>query len=168
QRWIVVQLPGITNTEQAKELVGKTALLQFRMVEDSETAQKALGKIAELGVAAFTGSQISTAAAKLVPEGLELYQGKENALYLLKKEVPLTGAQLETAKVDTGGDYGMPVVAFKFKPEAGAVFSNLTGTNVGKHMAIVLDNVVYSAPVIKSRISGGSGIIEGQFSHDDA
>ena len=169
QRWIVVQLPGITNSEQAKELVGKTALLEFRMVDESETAQKALGKIAELGVGAFSGTKVSTAAAKLVPEEDQLYAGKENALYLLKKDTPLTGAALDTARVETaGGDYGMPTVAFKFKPESAAVFANLTGANVGKHMAIVLDDVVYSAPVIKSRISGGSGIIEGQFTADDA
>ncbi|MDD5657042.1 MAG: protein translocase subunit SecD, partial [Elusimicrobia bacterium] len=168
QRWIVVQLPGITNTAQAKELVGKTALLEFRMVDDSDAAQKALGKIAELGVAAFVDNQVSSAAAKLVPEGDQLLPGKESALYLVKKESPLTGAALDTARVSTGGDYGMPVVDFKFKPEAAAIFSNLTGANVGKHMAIVLDGIVYSAPVIKSRISGGSGFIEGQFSHEDA
>ena len=169
QRWIVVQLPGITNSQQAKELVGKTALLEFRMLDESEAAQKALGKIAELGVAAFNGTKVSTAAAKLVPEEDQLAPGKESALYLLKKEVPLTGASLDTARVETnGGDYGMPVVAFKFKPESAVVFTNLTGANVGKHMAIVLDDIVYSAPVIKSRISGGSGIIEGQFSADDA
>jgi protein-export membrane protein SecD len=168
-RWIVVQLPGITNSEQAKELVGKTALLEFRMVDESESGQKALGKIAELGVAAFEGGKVSPAAAKLVPENARLYQGKESALYLLKKEAALTGAALDTARVETaGGDYGLPVVAFKFKPEAAGVFANLTGANVGKHMAIVLDDIVYSAPVIKSRISGGSGIIEGQFTADDA
>ena len=168
QRWIVVQLPGITNSAQAKELVGKTAMLEFRMVDESEAAQKALGKVAELGVSAFNGPKISPAAAKLVPPGLELYPGKESALYMLKHDAALTGAQLETARVETGGDYGMPVVAFKFKPEAAVLFANLTSANVGKHMAIVLDGVVYSAPVIRSRISGGSGIIEGQFTPDDA
>ncbi len=167
QRWIVVQLPGITNSAQAKELVGKTALLEFRMVDSGETAQAALSKIAALGDP-FTGGQVSTAAAKLVPQGLALAKGKENSLYLLKTEAPLTGAALDTARVETGGDYGMPVVAFKFKPEAGQTFSNLTAANVGKNMAIVLDGLVFSAPVIKSRISGGSGIIEGQFTHDDA
>ena len=166
-RLIVVQLPGITNSAAAKELIGKTALLEFRMVDNADKAQKALGKIAELGNP-FVGDKVSTAAAALVPAEDDLVHGKESTLYLLKKDVPLTGAGLETARVETGGDYGMPVVAFKFHPDAGAAFSNLTGTNVGKNMAIVLDGVVYSAPLIKSRISGGSGIIEGQFSMDDA
>ncbi len=168
QRWIVVQLPGITNTAQAKELVGKTALLEWRMVDDSDVAQKALGKIAELGVAAFNGPKISSAAAKLVPAGMDLFPGKESSLYLVKKETPITGAQLETARVSTGGDYGMPVVDFKLKPEAAVTFANLTGANVGKRMAILLDDIVYSAPVIHTKISGGSGFIEGQFSADDA
>ena len=166
-RWIVVQLPGITNSAQAKELVGKTALLEFRMVDQGDAAQKALGKISELP-APFVGNQVSTAAAKLVPASDELLKGKENTLYLVSKDVPLTGADLDNARVETGGDYGMPVVAFKFKPDSGAKFSNLTAANVGKNMAIVLDGQVYSAPVIKGRISGGSGIIEGQFTVEDA
>lgn len=166
-RWIVVQLPGVTDSAHAKELVGKTALLEFRMVDESEKGRNALNKMLEAGNP-FIGTSVSTAAAKLVPEGLSLYSGKDGAAYLVQKEVPLTGAQLETARVETGGEYGMPVVAFKFKPEFAARFSQLTASNVGKRMAIVLDGVVYSAPVIKGRIGGGSGIIEGQFNADDA
>ena len=170
-RWIVVQLPGITNSAQAKELIGKTALLEFRMVDTSEKAQAALGKIAELGlpfIGEGSAAHISTAAAKLVPQEDELFRGKESSLYLLSKTVPLTGAELDNARVETGGDYGMPVVAFKFKPDAAGKFSNLTQANIGKNMAIVLDNVVYSAPVIKGRIPGGSGVIEGNFTVEDA
>ncbi len=166
-RWIVVQLPGVTDSQHAKELVGKTAQLEFRMVDDSEKARAAMNKILELGNP-FDGATPSTAAAKLVPAGLQLFKGKDSAMYLLKTEVPLTGAALDTAKVETGGEYGMPVVAFKFKPDAAGKFSALTASNIGKHMAIVLDDTVFSAPVIKGRIGGGSGIIEGQFSSEDA
>jgi preprotein translocase subunit SecD len=166
-RWIVVQLPGVTDSQHAKELVGKTAQLEFRMVDDTEASRAAMNKILELG-SPFDGVAPSTAAAKLVPAGLALFKGKDSAMYLLKKEVPLTGAQLETAKVEMGGEFGGPVVAFKFKPEAAAKFSALTASNVGKHMAIVLDDTVFSAPVIKGRIGGGSGIIEGQFTSEDA
>ncbi|MDE2490564.1 MAG: protein translocase subunit SecD [Elusimicrobia bacterium] len=167
QRWIVVQLPGVTDTTRAKALIGKTAQLEFRMVDDSQDGRNALNKILELPEA-FQGTQVSTGAAKLVPADDDLVPGKDGAAYLLKKGVPLTGAQLETAKVDTSGQYGTPDVAFKFKPEAGAKFSALTAANVGRHMAIVLDGVVYSAPVIKGRINGGSGVIEGQFSPEEA
>ena len=166
-RWIVVQLPGVTDSVHAKELVGKTALLQFRMVDESEKGRAALTKILETGNP-FVGTAVSTAAAKLVPEGLSLFAGKDGTAYLVSNDVPLTGAQLETAKVSTGGEYGQPVVDFKFKPEFAAKFSNLTATNVGKRMAIVLDDSVYSAPVIKGRIPGGSGFIEGQFTSEDA
>ena len=166
-RWIVVQLPGVTDSQHAKELVGKTAQLEFRMVDDSEKSRAAMNKILELGNP-FDGVNPSTAAAKLVPEGLALFKGKDSAMYFLQKEVPLTGAALETAKVETGGEYGMPVVAFRFKPDAAGKFSALTAANVGKHMAIVLDDTVFSAPVIKGRIGGGSGIIEGQFTSEDA
>ncbi|OGR95682.1 MAG: protein-export membrane protein SecD [Elusimicrobia bacterium RBG_16_66_12] len=168
-RWIVVQLPGVTDSAHAKELVGKTAMLEFRMVDDTEKGKSALNKILELGSPFAADGAVTAAAAKLVPEGLALFKGKDNAMYLLQKEAPLTGAALETAKVNTsGGEYGMPVVDFKFKPESAGKFAALTAANVGKNMAIVLDNVVFSAPVIKGRISGGSGIIEGQFTSEDA
>mgnify|MGYP001587827396 FL=1 len=166
-RLIVVQLPGVTDSQHAKELVGKTALLEFRMVDDSEKSRTAMNKILELGNP-FDGIVASTAAAKLVPEGLQLFKGKDSAMYLLSKEIPLTGASLETAKVETGGQYGLPVVAFKFKPDAAGKFAALTAANVDKSMAIILDGIVYSAPVIKGRIPGGSGIIEGQFTPDVA
>jgi len=167
ERWIVVQLPGVTDSVHAKELVGKTALLQFRMVDDSEKGRQALDKIMALGNP-FDGTVVSTAAAKLVPPGLTLVAGKDGTPYLVSNDVPLTGANLETAKVSTGGDLGAPVVDFKFKPEFAAKFSQLTASSVGKRMAIVLDDAVYSAPVIKGRIPGGSGYIEGNFSGDDA
>ncbi len=166
KRWIVVQLPGISNAAQAKELVGKTALLEFRLVETGEKVQGALNKVAELGNP-FEGEKISTAAAALIPAGMSLHKGKDGSGYLLSPS-HLTGADLETARVETGGDYGLPVVAFKFHSPAAAKFANLTGTNVGRNLAIVLDGVVYSAPTIKSRISQGSGIIEGQFTMQDA
>jgi protein-export membrane protein SecD len=167
-RWIVVQLPGVTDSVHAKELIGKTALLEFRMVDESEKGKTALTKILESGANPFVGTVVSTTAAKLVPAGLTLAPGKDGAAYMLSNDVPLTGAQLETAKVGTGGDYGAPVVDFKFKPEFANIFTALTAANVGKRMAIVLDGVVYSAPLIKGRIPGGSGYIEGNFNADDA
>ena len=167
-RWIVVQLPGITNSAAAKELVGKTALLDFRMVDESEPARKAISLIWELGKAPFKEGKLIPEAAKLLPPGTTLLPGREDSLYIVKAEASMTGAALETARVESGGDYGMPVVAFRFRPEAATAFANLTAANVGKNMAIVLDNIVFSAPVIKGRISGGSGIIEGNFQMEDA
>ncbi|HVC08669.1 MAG TPA: protein translocase subunit SecD [Elusimicrobiota bacterium] len=166
-RWIVVELPGITDTAQAKNLIGKTALLQFQIVDASDAAQKALSKISEITDAVKDG-KIAPAAEKLVPKGDILVAGKDGALYLLNSDVPLTGANLDNARVDTGGDYGVPEVAFSFKPDAAEKFSNLTAANVGKDLAIVLDGVVQTAPVIKGRIPGGHGVIEGNFTIDEA
>lgn len=166
ERWIVVQLPGITNSDQAKELVGKTALLEFRMVDSSEAASRAASKIAELGDP-FENGKARPEALKLVPPDDELLPGKESAFYVVTKKAALTGAFLEDARVDTGGNYGLPVVSFKFNAEGGKIFGALTGANIGKELAVVLDGVVYSAPRINSRI-GNSGIIEGRFSIEEA
>lgn len=166
-RWIVVQLPGISNSAQAKELVGRTALLEFRMVEDTERDRKALQEITA-GGNPFENGKLTAIAAKLLPSGKTLLPGRDGELYIVSRIPQLTGAALETARVETGGEYGLPVVSFRFHPDAASTFANLTGANVGKHMAIVLDGTVYSAPLIKSRISGGSGIIEGQFAMEDA
>jgi SecD/SecF fusion protein len=167
ERWIVVQLPGVTNSAAAKALVGKTALLEFRMVQDTDAAVKALQKIAEIPGAVREG-KATPEAAKLAPAGMSVLSGRDNEIFLVSSTAPLTGAALETARVETGGDYGLPIVSFRFRPEFANAFSQLTAANVGKRMAIVLDGVVYSAPVIKGRIGGGSGIIEGQFDMDDA
>jgi preprotein translocase subunit SecD len=94
--------------------------------------------------------------------------GKElDARYLVEKNQMLTGASLATASVSTG-EMGEPVVAFKMTPEGGRLFGKITGDHVGRQLAIILDGKVFSAPVIKSRIGGGSGIIEGRFSWDEA
>lgn len=167
ERWIVVQLPGITNSDQAKELVGKTALLEFRMVDTSEAAQKAAQKIAEQGDP-FENGKLKPEIAKLVPTGDVVLSGKESSFYVVSGKAALTGAFLEDARVDTGNsNFGLPVVSFKFNAEGGRIFGALTGANIGKELAIVLDGVVYSAPRINSRITN-SGIIEGRFGMEEA
>ncbi|MFA5139477.1 MAG: protein translocase subunit SecD [Elusimicrobiota bacterium] len=173
ERWLVVQLPGIKNSAQAKSVVGKTALLEFRMVDESEAGQKAVQKIYETIGDPFIKSgdgnvTVSTAAKAMLPAGTALFPSREEAAFhLLKDTVPVTGAQLDNARVQTGNS-GMPIVEFKFKPEGAKVFGDLTTANVGKHLAIVLDGVVYSAPVIKGPIRGGTGIIEGTFRMEEA
>jgi preprotein translocase subunit SecD len=105
--------------------------------------------------------------ASKIPEGVMVLADKEgNRTPIFTKDL-LTGADLVDAKVQMG-TYGTPVVWFKFSPEGGRKFAELTGDNVGKKLAIILDDKVYSDPVIKTRISGGEGIIEGNFNLDDA
>jgi len=167
QRWVVVQLPGIKNAAAAKEIIGTTALLEFRMVDDSQAARDAAAKIYEKLGDPFAGGAVSTAAKAMLPAGTMLARGRASEFYVLRDTVPITGALLESARVETG-DNGMPIVAFKWKPEGGKIFGDLTAANVNKNMAIVLDGLVQSAPVIRGPIRGGSGIIEGNFRMEEA
>ena len=169
ERWIVVQLPGLSNPQQAKELIGKTALLEFRLVDDSDGGRKVFDKIATLaeGPLQKDGS-LHPEIAKLMPPGTVLFPGREDTHYLLKSSVALTGAYLKNALVDTGGQFGFPTVSLRFNPEGAVLFDKLTGANVGKNLAIVLDGVVHTVPVIKSRIGGGTAQIEGNFSMEEA
>ena len=167
ERWVVVQLPGVKNVQAAKEIIGTTALLEFRMVDDSQAARDAASKIYEKVGDPFADGKVSTAAAALLPPGTALFRGRGSEFYVTRDTVPLTGALLDSARVETG-DNGLPIVAFKWKPEGGRIFGDLTSANVGKNMAIVLDGVVQSAPVIRGPIRGGSGIIEGNFKMEEA
>ena len=145
-RWIIVQLPGISNPRRALELIGKTALLEFRLVNEEE--------IPSVGEEA--------------PEGYEILKDRKDSIFLVKKEAELTGAALKTAKVRAGSGFKRPHIAFTLKSEAAKKFERITEANIDRRLAIVLDGVVQSAPVIRSRIPGGEGIIEGNFSMETA
>ncbi|MBI4051474.1 MAG: protein translocase subunit SecD [Elusimicrobia bacterium] len=167
-RWIMVQLPGISNAERAKELIGKTALLEFHIVDDSDAGQKVLQKIGELGSPFDSKGDLLPEVAKILPKEDIILPGRENSFYALKASAGLTGAYLKNARVEKGGDFNLPYVALQFNPEGGRLFDQLTAANVQKNLAIVLDGVVHSAPVIRQRISGGNAIIEGNFQMSDA
>ncbi len=155
---ILVQLPGITDPDRAINLIGQTAQLRFYLVDGNANA----------ATAAETGT---------VPYGdILLYQkvtdkatGKVTSRvpYLLKREILLTGDSLMDAGV-TYNQYSEPIVSFRFDPAGARVFEDLTANNVGKQLAIVLDDNVYSAPKINERIPGGSGTISGNFTLDTA
>ncbi len=171
QRWLVVQLPGIKNPQQAIDVIGATAMLEFRMVDESDAAQKAMQDIYEKVGNPFiekpgVGVELSTAAVALLPKGTRLFRGRESAFYILRDTVPIDGSFLDSARVEQGTN-GLPTVAFKWKPEGGKIFFQLTSANVGKNMAIVLDGIVQSAPTIRSPIRD-QGIIEGNFKMEEA
>lgn len=153
-RNIVIQLPGIKDPDRALNIIGKTALLQFKLVDE-------VHKISDM-----TDSQGNTVASK-IPEEVMVLETKEGERIVIEKREILTGADLVDAKVQMG-QYGMPVVGFKLSPKGGKIFAEVTGDNVGRRLAIILDDRVYSAPVIRTRISGGEGIIEGNFSLEEA
>lgn len=154
QKWVVVQLPGIQDPQRAVNIIGQTALLEFKIVDDRHSLTDMM-------------DAAGNTSAALVPEGVEILSGRENELFVIEAKQLMTGANLVDAKVTMDG-YGRPIVSFKMDGEGGKRFSGITGSNINRRLAIILDNRVYSAPVIKSRIPGGSGIIEGQFSLQEA
>ncbi|PKN77422.1 MAG: protein translocase subunit SecD [Deltaproteobacteria bacterium HGW-Deltaproteobacteria-10] len=154
---ILIQLPGIKDPERAKNLIGKTALLEFKIVDDEGSLDEALrGNIPEGSVIAY-GSRTDRSSGQ-----------KGSLPYLLKNRALMTGASLETAKVQISDRFGEPNISIKFNSQGAADFDRITGDNVRKRLAIVLDGVVHSAPVIQERISGGQAQITGNFTMDEA
>jgi preprotein translocase subunit SecD len=154
---ILVQLPGIQDTQRAKDLIGRTALLEFKLVDETHDVN-----------AALQGN---------VPPGSEiLYKLDEDLTtkrvtrtpFLLKKSALLTGAALTDARVQLDSQYGEPYVSIEFDRKGARTFERVTGENVGKRLAIVLDNKVYSAPVIQEKIAGGKARITGRFTMEEA
>lgn len=166
-RWIVVQLPGVKDPQRAKELIGKMALLEFRLVDESQAISDIAQKLRDKNQT-FDDLDKNPDIQKLIPPGYAVFPGKEDRYYLLKSTPELTGAYLLNAKVQLGGQYGFPYVSLEFNSEGAKIFSAVTSANIEKNLAIVLDGVVQSAPVIKSRIPDGKAIIEGNFTEEDA
>ena len=154
---IMIQLPGIKDPERAKNLIGKTALLEFKIVDDEHSLEDALkGNIPEGDIIAYGLRQDrSTGQRSSTP-------------YLLKNKALLTGASLETAKVQISDRFSEPNVSIKFNAQGASDFDRITAENVRRRLAIVLDGVVHSAPVIQERISGGQAQITGNFTMDEA
>jgi len=154
---IQVQLPGIRDPKRAIELIGKTALLEFKLVDEEGSLEDALrGNIPP-------GSEI------LYQSTFDPQTGRRtNVPYLLKRRAVLTGDSLTDAKVQIDSQYGDPYVSISFDTRGARAFERISGENVGKRLAIVLDNNVYSAPVIRDRIAGGKAQITGHFTMNEA
>lgn len=150
---IVVQLPGVQDTAKAKDILGRTATLEIRMVEDSPEAAAAL-------------------AAGNVPFGLEKYTERGGLPLLLKKQVVLTGENLTDAQAGFDSQTHEPAVHLSLDGKGSRIFSDITRDNIGKRMAILLvekgKGEVITAPVIRSEISGGRVQISGRMSTIEA
>ncbi|MGC8917157.1 MAG: protein translocase subunit SecD [Thermoanaerobaculum sp.] len=151
---IVVQLPGVDDPARVKDLIRATAFLEIKPVVASAESEEAL-------LSKFGGK---------VPEDSVVVTGDEHDLtgrvvgkryYLLKKASVITGRDLRNAR-RSQDQFGQPAVSFTLTLEGGRKFGEYTAAHMGEQMAIVLDNKVYSAPVIRGHITD-SGIIEGQF-----
>ncbi|MFZ2008009.1 MAG: protein translocase subunit SecD [Stellaceae bacterium] len=148
---ILVELPGVGDPEHVKELLGKTAKLTFQLVDQSMSADEAKRGRMPLGDEVLPAQN---------PK-----QGQPQ-LYLLKRRVMVGGDTLTDAQATFQNNE--PVVSFRFDTAGARRFGDATRDNVGKPFAIVLDNKVISAPVIKEAILGGSGIISGSFTVQSA
>lgn len=167
-KWIMVQLPGVSNPQRAEELIGKTAMLEFRIVKnDTSAAQKAIEALEASDNPFDDEGNLNADIAALVPEGYQIMRNKDGGYSLLSDKAEVTGADLENARVVMMGDNGYPSVSFSFNAEGSKKFGKLTGANIGKQLAIVLDNTVQSAPVIQSRITR-EGSITGTFTPEEA
>ena len=152
---ILVQLPGIDDPQRAIDIIGKTALLEFKLVDEDNSLEEAL-----------RGN---------IPPGDEiLYQtkgepgSKKKIPFLLKRRSVLTGEYLTDARVMIDSQYNEPYVSLSFDSRGARLFEQITGANIKKRLAIVLDNVINSAPVIQDKIAGGRAQITGRFTMEEA
>ena len=171
---LVVQLPGVKDPGRAIDIIGKTAQLAFKIVDDAaaiaadlpsailpEDEQKVLdefrGKIPENDEILFIRNVDDTTREVVSKSPI-----------LVKKKTEITGDLLTEASVTIDQRYNEPYVAISFNHAGAKLFEDVTGANVEKRMAIILDGTVYSAPVIRERIAGGSAQISGAFSMEEA
>src|SRR3981189_3572459 len=142
---ILVQVPGLQDPTRLKELLGKTAKLDFRMVDLTVPADRALQ-----GRAPPDSEVLMSSTSPKTP-------------YVIKKQVLVSGGDLTDAQPGFDQRTGEPIVSFRFNTSGSRKFAQATSENVGQPFAIVLDNEVISAPVIREPITGGSGQISGSF-----
>jgi preprotein translocase subunit SecD len=142
---ILVQVPGLQDPTRLKELLGKTAKLDFRMVDLTVPADQALQ-----GRAPPDSEVLMSSTSPKTP-------------YVIKKQVLVSGGDLTDAQPGFDQRTGEPIVSFRFNTSGSRKFAQATSENVGQPFAIVLDNEVISAPVIREPITGGSGQISGSF-----
>ena len=145
---ILLQLPGVKNPERIKDLLGKTAKLNFHMVDDDDS------KSLSLNIAPF---------GKMIVSDIN----NEEVKYLLEKKSRVGGENLIDANASFDPTEGH-AVSFRFDTTGAQKFGKATSENIGKRFAVVLDGVVITAPVINSAITGGSGIITGNFTSQEA
>ncbi|MDD5042833.1 MAG: protein translocase subunit SecD [Candidatus Omnitrophica bacterium] len=148
---IVVQLPGLTDRERAIDVIGKTAMLEFKLVSDDS-------------------AKLKEALSGVVPEGYELkYALEDKEPLLLEMKAVLVGDALTNAEVRFDqSQFNEPIVSLKFNSEGSKKFSEITASNVGRRLAIVLDGKVQSAPRIREAIPSGEAVITGRFDAQQA
>ncbi|MGC2854088.1 protein translocase subunit SecD [Novispirillum sp. DQ9] len=147
---IIVEVPGLDDPERLKRLIGQTAQLNFHLIDHTADVEDALrGRVPP-------GSRLMAAAPS----------NPGPSQYVVRRRIEVAGERLTDAQVSFQDN--QPVVSFRFDTVGGRQFGRATQENVGRQLSIVLDNQVISAPVIREPILGGSGIISGSFSTQEA
>lgn len=154
---ILVDLPGIKHTQRAVALIGKTALLEFKLVAENVTPQQIQNGNLPAGVKMYPMRHYDATTGQTTHSKIALYQ-----------QTLMTGQYITDARVQINSQYNTPYVSLTFDQQGARIFDRVTGNNVHKRLAIVLDGVVYSAPVIQERISGGQASITGSFTMSEA
>jgi len=158
QQDILIQLPGIQDPERAKEIIGKTALLEFKLVDDTVNVEEALKN------GPPPGRQILYGYAGKGEGGV----GGDKVAYVVESRTLMTGEYITDARVRPSSQLQGPYVELILNSTGARLFEQITAANVKRHLAIVLDNRVYSAPVIQERIGGGRASITGSFDIKEA
>src|SRR5205809_1970735 len=153
---ILVQLPGVTDVEQAKRVIKTTAQLSLKIVEDSAPSRETL-------LQAHGGK---------VPDNMEIVEGAgetagQPVYYLVRREAVITGRDLKNARAGIDGQTNGPEIQFTLNPQGAEKFKRETGRNIGRRLAIILDGRVESAPVIQSQIAD-NGRITGRYTAQEA
>ncbi|MFH1992802.1 MAG: protein translocase subunit SecD [Pseudomonadota bacterium] len=178
---IVVQLPGLQDPQRALELIGKTAQLEFKLVDDQATADLSawIPEAIRSGLLkeGFNHHELNQAMKDQLPSGDTVYMEKRldretgrvvTRPILVHQAALMTGDALRTAQVQISGDFNEPYVSLTFNDRGARLFERITTENVGRRLAIILDDVVKSAPVIREPISGGKAQITGAFTTEEA
>ncbi len=154
---ILVQLPGIRDPQRAINLIGQTALLEFKLVDDEGNIDEALKGNVPAGDMILYQKSVDpqTGAVRKIP-------------FLLREKTMMTGEFIKDARVALESQFHEPYVSIELTDIGGKLFEQITGANVKKRLAIILDNSVYSAPVIQERIGGGRAQITGRFDTKEA
>ena len=178
---IVVQLPGVQDPERAIALIGQTAQLEFKAVANTGglDLQGLVNQAIQAGQLqeGDTRRQLNIALQGRLPQGTELYfervvdkqtKVESRVPLLLESPILMTGAMVKDAQVRIGGNFNEPLVSLDLTGLGGQTFAQITEKFVGRQLAIVLDENVRSAPVIREKIVGGSAQITGNFTHAEA
>jgi preprotein translocase subunit SecD len=150
---ILIQLPGVKDPQKAIDQLGQRGSLEFKLVDDENM-------VGDWETNVPPGSQV------LVYK--DVNEKGERPRILVKRRASLTGQNLKDARPNIGSQNNRMSVSLSFDAVGARKFERVTDENVGKQLAIVLDDVVYSAPVIKERIAGGNAVITGSFTDEEA